>query len=138
MLPNSHKWKEENITISTEIENSILISLEEFDKINKIYKFMRIPKSYIFYDPKWHKTVAIMSKNPIIKNDNNILFSKDWIELELFRTGSHTLLNFCKNCVQCQDIYRKYKETQYKEWKDFKSRLNRGRNQYELEENDTE
>lgn len=138
MLPNSKRWGEEDVKISTEIENSILISLEEFEKINKIYKFVFIPKSYIFYDPKWHKTVARKSKNPILKNDDNILFSKDWIELELFRTGSHTLLNFCKNSVQCQDIYRKYKETKYKEWMDFKASLDRRRTRHELEETDTE
>lgn len=138
MLPNSKRWEDEVVKISTEIENSILISLDEFDKINKIYKFVFIPKSYVFYDPKWHKTVARKSKNPILKNDDNILFSKDWIELELFRTGSHTLLDFCKNSIQCQDIYHKYKETKYKELMDFKASLDRRRTLHELEETDTE
>ena len=138
MLPNSKRWEEDVVRISTEIENSILISLEDFDKINKIYKFISFSKNYIFFDPKWHKTVAKITKNPILKNKDDILISKDWIELELFRSGSHTLLDFCKNNIQCQDIYRKYKETEYKEWMDFKASLDRRKTRHELEETDTE
>lgn len=138
MLPNSNRWREEYIKIDTELDNSILISLEDFNKINKIYKFIFIPKNSIYYDTKWRKTVAKKTKDPILNDKDNILFNKDWIELELFRTGSHTLLNFCKNNVQCQDIYHKYKETEYKKWMDFKLSIDNWRLQNELEENNTE
>lgn len=115
----SKRWHEPIDKISFDIDDPILITKQELNDINRVYRFEYIPKIGLYYDKKWNKTVAKEVKNRIT-DDISIYFSKSWIKNELFRTGTSLLLKFCYNNAQCLDIYNKYKEKKYLEAMEFR------------------
>lgn len=100
-------WKEDT-KYSIEVENPIMLSIKEFNDINRIYQFVYLPKYKVYFDKKWHKTVAQKLADLPIVDDFHILFSKNWIQKEVFRSQSKTLLDICENNILCKDIYDKF------------------------------
>lgn len=135
MFPNNRIWSEENVKISDEIENSALISEKDFEQLKNLYKFVYISEYKAFFDRKWKKVVA--KQTDFFKNSDMII-NKDWIITELFRTGSTTIMNLCKNNIELNDIYNKYCKAKKKEQLAFKEYFDRKRSCYELEENNCE
>lgn len=135
MFPNNRIWSEENVRISDEIENSVLISEKDFEQLKNLYKFVYIPNCKAFFDKKWKKIVA---KQTNFFENSDIMFNKDWIIKELYRSGSNTLINLCKNNIELKDIYNRYCEVKKKEQLAFKDYFDRKKSCYELEEDNCE
>ena len=137
-MKNNRCWIEEDFTkIDKEITNYVMTNYDEFIKLHKMYKFVPIPDGFCFIDKKWKMCVAKVIKNHIINNDYDILFNKDWLRLELFRTNSETVLDFCKHNIQCTDIYQDYLEYKNK-IKDVLKHSLKGGFEYELDKINSE
>lgn len=123
-MSSKNYWNDEDFSkIGNQIENAVLTNQKEFLKLQKIYNFMPVSQDFSFIDKKWKMCVAKVIKNHIIGNDYDILFNKDWLRQELFRTNSETVLNFCKNNIQCTDLYQEFMNIKNREKNILKSSL---------------
>ncbi len=99
--------EEINNFIKVSIENEFyeLLTEEEFNKINNLYKFMKIRNN--FYDRKRNKVVCSLIKG-YLSNENSYKFSLNWLKKELFCTNSKTLLDVVKNNPKLLKIKAEY------------------------------
>lgn len=98
--------------VSNENDSLIEISIDDFNKINQLYKF--IHNKGIYFDKKRNKIVAKLKKN-LLNNKDYYTFSKNWLRDELISTNSSLLLDIIKNNIHCYDIFTEYNNKKLKD-----------------------
>ena len=99
--------------VIVENDSQIVLTEEQFEKIYKLYRFIR--KNNYYYDTKRGKLVAKRYKSLLDPNISKYNFNYNWIKKEVLCTESKTLLNIVQNDPMLFSIYESYLEKKKKE-----------------------
>lgn len=93
--------------------NSCIIKMEDFKKLNNLYRFKPISegRNVYFYNKK-RNCYAVKIQPSLISDEPSVIIDKTWYRTELFSTNSETLQELGKKTPELFNIYKEYKEQQ--------------------------
>ena len=97
------------ILIPARFTENFVINYDDFEYLNKLYKFTPIKSELCFYDKKHQKTVAYLDRNLFTKK-KDIHFNKNWLAHECIITKDKKLLEILHKYPENYIIYKKVDE----------------------------
>ena len=94
-----------DILIPARFSESFVISLDDFEYLNNIYKFKPVKQTLCFYDKKHQKTVAYLDKN-LFTEEKDLHFNKNWLAYECIITKSPKLLEILGKYPENTEKYK--------------------------------
>lgn len=111
----------ENNYINKNVFDFFIMNFEDFEKLQKLYKFFPSVRDKIFVDKKHNCLVAKLRERNNKQYD--ILFNKKWLFDELMITDSETIKEIMQNYSELQSLYKKYIDRKELLLQKFKQRL---------------
>lgn len=93
------------ILIPARFSENFVIDFDDFEYLNKLYKFTPIKPELCFYDKKHQKIVAYLDKN-YFTHKKDIHFNKNWLAHECIITKDKKLLEILHKYPENIVIYK--------------------------------
>ena len=105
-----------------DVFNSCIITMEDFKKLNDLYRFKPISegRNVYFYNKK-RNCYAVKIQPSLISDEPSVIIDKTWYKTELFSTNSETLQEIGRNTPELYLFYKEFKEKQEQEKHHFGS-----------------
>lgn len=91
--------------IPTRFDSSFLINEDDFEYLNKLYKFIPNKEGKCWIDRKHNKTVAYLDKN-LFTHEYEIRFNKNWLAHESIITKASKLLDILRSYPENKVLYQ--------------------------------